>query len=120
MESRPRKLIIKARLLPTSLLCLRCGHLFKKLLTLADYNLVTKVYSVGSPIKLMGEFLATSMCRPHNCGDGRAGLAINLNTGDMYVRMQQVSKERWIVSAGKKESDLPKEVRDYVGDPAKQ
>ena len=91
----------------------------KKLLTPADYNLVTKGYSVGSPLKLMGEFLATSMCRPHNCGDERAGLAINLSTGDMYVRMQKGSKERWIASAGKA-SDLPKEVQAYIGDPSKQ
>lgn len=91
----------------------------KKLLKPADYNLVTKKYSVGSPFKLMGEFLATSMCRPHNCGDERAGLAINLTTGAMYVRMQKGSKERWIVSAGKA-SNLPKEVRDHIGDPSKQ
>lgn len=91
----------------------------KKLLKPADYNLVTRSYSVGSALKVMGEFLATSMCRPHNCGDERAGLAINLSTGDMYVRMQKGSKERWIVSAGKA-SDLPKEVQDYIGDPSKQ
>jgi len=91
----------------------------KRLLTPRDYNLVTKGYSVGSPFKLMGEYLATSMCRPHNCGDERAGLAINLRTGDMYVRMQNGSKERWIVSAGKA-SDLPKEVQDFIGDPFKQ
>lgn len=89
------------------------------LLTRVDYNLVTKGYSVGAPLKLIGEFLGTSMCRPHNCGNERAGLAINLSTGDMYVRMQKGSKERWIVSAGK-ESDLPKEVQAYIGDPSKQ
>lgn len=91
----------------------------KKLLKPADYNLVTRRYSVGSPLKVMGEFLATSMCRPHNCGDERAGLAINLTTGAMYVRMQKGAKERWIVSAGKA-ADLPKEVHDYIGDPSKQ
>jgi hypothetical protein len=91
----------------------------KKLLNPADYNLVTKGYSVGAPLKLMGDFLGTSMCRPHNCGDERAGFAINLSTGDMYVRMQKGSKERWIVSTGK-ESDLPKEVQAYIGDPSKQ
>ena len=87
----------------------------KRLLTPADFTLVTKTYSVGSPLKLFGDFLATSMCRPHNCGDERAGLAINLSTGDMYVRING-KKERWIVSQGKKGSDLPKEVQDYIGD----
>jgi hypothetical protein len=85
----------------------------KKLLKPMDYTLVTKTYSVGAPLKVMGGFLGTSMCRPHNCGDERAGLAINLSTGDMYVKIQKGSKERWVVSAGKA-SDLPQEVQDYI------
>jgi len=84
----------------------------KRLLTPADFTLVTKTYSVGSPLKLMGDFLATTMCRPHNCGDERAGLAINLNTGDMYVRMAKGTKERWIPAG--KASALPKEVQDLI------
>ena len=91
----------------------------KRLLRPVDFNLVTKGYAVGSPLKLFGDFLATSMCRPHNCGDERAGLAINLSTGDIYVRMQKGTKERWLASAGKA-SDLPKEVQQYIGDPANQ
>src|SRR6185369_947610 len=84
----------------------------KRLLTPADFTLVTKTYSVGSPFKLMGDFLATTMCRPHNCGDERAGLAINLSTGDMYVRIKNGTKERW-VPAGKAPA-LPKEVLDLI------
>jgi hypothetical protein len=84
----------------------------KRLLTPADFMLVTKTYSVGSPLKLMGDFLATTMCRPHNCGDDRAGLAINLNTGDMYVRMAKGTRERWIPAG--KASVLPKEVQDLL------
>ena len=84
----------------------------KRLLTPADFTLVTKTYSVGSPLKLMGDFLATTMCRPHNCGDERAGLAINLATGDMYVRMAKGTKERWIPAA--KASALPKEIQDHL------
>ena len=84
----------------------------KKMLTPADFALVTKGYSVGSPLKLMGDFLATTMCRPHNCGDERAGLAINLSTGDMYVRMAKGTKERWIPAG--KGSTLPKEVQDLI------
>lgn len=84
----------------------------KRLLAPADFLLVTKTYSVGSPLKLMGDFLATTMCRPHNCGDERAGLAINLNTGHMYVRMAKGTKERWIPAG--KSSTLPKEVLDLI------
>jgi hypothetical protein len=84
----------------------------KKLLTPADFNLVTRGYSVGSPLKLIGDFLATTMCRPHNCGDERAGLAINLKTGDMYVRMAKGAKERWIPAG--KGSTLPQEVQDLI------
>src|SRR5258705_5848224 len=39
----------------------------KGLLSPVDFNLVTKGNSVGSPLKLFGDFLGTSMCRPHNC-----------------------------------------------------
>jgi hypothetical protein len=91
----------------------------QRLLSRRDYNLVIKTYSVGAPLKLMGEFLATSMCRPHNCGDERAGFAINLSTGVIYVRMQKGTKERWFVSEGKA-SELPTEVQDYIGNPAKK
>src|SRR6476659_9219389 len=73
----------------------------KRLLTPADFTLVTKTYSVGSPLKLFGDFLGTSMCRPHNCGDERAGLAINLKTGAMYVKIQRGKNERWKASEGK-------------------
>jgi hypothetical protein len=91
----------------------------QRLLSPRDYNLVIKTYSVGAPLKLMGDFLGTSMCRPHNCGDERAGLVINLSTDVIYVRMQKGTRERWIVSKGKA-SDLPREVQDYIGDPAKR
>jgi len=69
---------------------------------------------VGSPLKLMGDFLATTMCRPHNCGDERAGLAINLSTGDMYVKIKRGAKEKW-VPAGKA-SVLPKAVLDLINE----
>lgn len=85
----------------------------KKLLKPADFNFVTGDSTTGSPLKVFGNYLATSMCRKHNCGDQRVGLAINLTTGDMYVRMQNGTKERWAVSQGKG-SDLPQEVQDYI------
>jgi hypothetical protein len=84
----------------------------KRMLTPADFTLVTKTYSLGSPFKLMGNFLATTMCRPHNCGDDRAGLAINLSTGDMYVRIKAGARDRWIPAG--KASALPQEVQDLI------
>jgi len=85
----------------------------KRLLTPSDYNLLTRAYSVEAPFKLMGDFLGTSVCRPHNCGDERAGFAINLNTGNVYVSMKKGARDKWYASAGKS-SDLPKEVLDYI------
>jgi hypothetical protein len=67
----------------------------------------------------MGDFLGTTVCRPHNCGDEQAGFAMNLKTGAMYVRMQNGTKERWFASEGKA-TDLPKEVRDAIGNPYMQ
>lgn len=84
----------------------------KRMLTPSDFLLVTKAYSVGSPLKLIGDYLTTTMCRPHNCGDERAGLAINLNSGDFYVRMAKGTRERWIPAG--KGSSLPKEVQDSI------
>lgn len=83
----------------------------RRLLTPADHNLLTRAYSVEGPFKLMGDFLGATVCRPHNCGDERAGFAINLKTGAMYVTMHKGTRDRW--SAGKA-SDLPKEVLDYI------
>ncbi len=84
----------------------------KRLLTPADFLLVTKTYSVGSPLKLLGDFLATTMCRPHNCGDERAGLAINLANGEMYVRKANGTKVRW--NPAGKGGSLPKDVQDLI------
>jgi hypothetical protein len=52
---------------------------------------------------------------PHNCGEEQAGFAINLRTGVIYVRMQDAEKERWFASKGS-DQDLPKNVRDQMGD----
>ena len=38
----------------------------KRMLTPADFMLVTKTYSVGSPLKLMGDFLATTLIKDYN------------------------------------------------------
>jgi hypothetical protein len=86
-----------------------------RLLSRSDFNLLTKEYAVESPIKLIGDYLVTKVCMPHNCGEEQAGYAINLRTGVIYVRMQDAEKERWFASKGS-DKDLPREVRDYMGD----
>src|SRR5258708_6347710 len=80
------------------------------LLSRADFNLLTKEYAVEAPIKLIGDYLAVKVCRPHDCADEQAGFAINLNTGVIFVRMQAEEDIRWFASKGKP-TDLPKEVQ---------
>jgi hypothetical protein len=86
-----------------------------RLLSRADLNLLTKEYAVEAPIKLIGDYLAVKVCKPHDCADEQAGFAINLNTGVIYVRMQAEEDVRWFASKGKA-TDLPKEVQDDIGD----
>jgi len=86
-----------------------------RLLSRADFNLLTKEYSVESPIKQVGDYLVAKVCMPHNCGEEQAGFAINLRTGVIYVRMQDAEKERWFASKGN-DKDLPRAVRDSMGD----
>lgn len=86
-----------------------------RLLKRPDFNLLTKQYSVEAPIKEMGDYLGAKVCKPHDCGDKQAGFVINLNTGDVFVRMQAGENVRWFASKGK-ETDLPQEVREFLGD----
>ena len=90
-----------------------------RLLSRADFDLLTKEYAVEAPIKLIGDYLALKVCRPHNCADEQAGFAINLQTGVIYVRMQAEEDVRWFASKGKA-TDLPKDVQEYMGDFAAQ
>ena len=86
-----------------------------RLLSRPDFNLMTKEYAVESPIKLIGDYLVAKVCMPHNCGEEQAGFAINLRTGVIYARMQDAEKEKWFASKGS-DKDLPKGVRDQMGD----
>jgi hypothetical protein len=90
-----------------------------RLLNREDFNLLTNEYAVEAPIKLIGDYLAVKVCRPHNCADEQAGFAINLRTGSIYVRMQAEEDVRWFASKGKA-TDLPKDVQEYMGDFAAQ
>ena len=80
-----------------------------------DFNLLTRDYSLETPIKELGDYLAVKVCRQHQCGDDQAGFAINLRTGNVYVRMQEGSTVRWFASRGDY-TDLPRSVQDFLND----
>lgn len=83
------------------------------LLKRSDYNLLTREYAVESPIEQIGDYLATRVCRPHDCDTEQAGFAINLTTGFVYVRMKAGDEVRWFGSKGDYTS-LPQDVQDYL------
>src|SRR4051812_43652124 len=86
-----------------------------KLLSRADFNLLTSGYQVETPIKQIGDYLAVKVCRQHNCDEEQAGFAINLSTGLIYVRMKNGQEVRSFGSNGSY-TDLAREVQDYLSD----
>ena len=85
-----------------------------KLLSPGDFALLTREYSVETPIMRAGDILTVKVCRPHNCPE-QAAFAINLATGVVHVRMAIDESARWFSSKGN-DSDLPRNVRDYMED----
>ena len=85
-----------------------------RLLSRNDFTLLTKEYSVETPIMRAGDILTVKVCRPHNCPE-QAAFAINLTTGVVYVRMAIDENARWFSSKGN-ESGLPQSVREYMED----
>lgn len=83
-------------------------------LSRADINLLTREYSVETPVMRSGDYLTVKVCRPHNCSE-QAAFAINLATGVVYVRMAIDENARWFSTKGS-ESDLPRNVREYMED----
>ena len=86
-----------------------------KLLKREDFNLLTKEYTVETPVKRIGDYLAVKVCRPHECDSDQAGFAINLRDGSVYVRMYDAEEARWFSSTGKT-TGLPQAVLDYLND----
>jgi hypothetical protein len=85
-----------------------------KLLSAEDLNLLTKEYAVETPVMLSGDYLTVKVCRPHMCPE-QAAFAMNLATAVIYVRMADDEKSKWFSSKGN-QSDLPRNVRDYMED----
>lgn len=84
------------------------------LLTKADFDLLTKEYAVETPVMLSGDYLTVKVCKPHMCFES-AAFAINLATGVIYVRMANDESAKWFSSKGD-QSDLPRNVREYMED----
>jgi hypothetical protein len=84
------------------------------LLSPDDFALLTKEYSIETPIMRAGDYLTVKVCKPHMCFE-QAAFAINLATGAIYVRMANDENAKWFNSKGD-ESDLPQNVRDYMED----
>jgi len=86
-----------------------------KLLSQDDYNLLTKEYSVETPVKQIGDYLVVKVCKPHMCFE-QAAFAINLTTGNIFVRMAlDETPDRWLASKGSA-ADLPADVKGYMED----
>lgn len=85
-----------------------------KLLSQEDFELLTKEYAVETPVMLSGDYLTVKVCKPHMCFE-QAAFAMNLATGVIYVWMADDEKARWFSSKGN-QSDLPRNVRDYMED----
>lgn len=86
-----------------------------RLLSRKDFNLLTREYQVETPIKLIGDYLAVKVCRPHACDTDNAAFAINLRTGFIYVKMYADQQSRWFGSKGDY-TDLPRSVLDFLND----
>jgi len=85
-----------------------------KLLSKEDFDLLTKEYAVETPVMLSGDYLTVKVCKPHMCFEN-AAFAMNLQTGVVYVRMATDEDSKWFSSKGS-QSDLPRNVRDYMED----
>jgi hypothetical protein len=85
------------------------------LLSRADFNLLTRDYQVETPIKLIGNYLAVKVCRPHACDTDNAAFAINLDNGFIYVKIYADQQSRWFGSKGTY-TDLPRSVLDFLND----
>ena len=85
------------------------------LLSRDDLSLLTKEYSVETPVKKMGDYLVVKVCKPHMCFE-QAAFAIDLTTGNIFVRMAlDETPDRWFASKGNA-TDLPAAVKEYMED----
>lgn len=80
-----------------------------------DFNLLTKEYAVETPVKKIGDYLVVKVCKPHMCFE-QAAFAIDLTTGNIFVRMAlDETPDRWLASKGSA-ADLPADVKQYMED----
>lgn len=63
----------------------------QNILSSADFEAITIEYGVESPIELIDNFLFISRCKPHDCGENNASIAVGLNDGSILVVLTQSS-----------------------------
>lgn len=85
-----------------------------RLLSREDFNLLTKEYAVETPVKKIGDYLVVKVCKPHMCFE-QSAFAIDLTTGNVFVRMATDETERWFASKGTA-ANLPAAVKEYMED----
>lgn len=59
------------------------------ILSSKDFEAITIEYEVESPIELIDNFLFLSRCKPHDCGESNASIAIGLHDGSILVVLTQ-------------------------------
>lgn len=59
------------------------------ILSSADFEAITIEYEVESPVELIDNFLFISRCKPHDCGENNASIAVGLHDGSILVVLTQ-------------------------------
>lgn len=59
------------------------------ILSSVDFEAITIEYGVEGPIELIDNFLFISRCKPHDCGENNASIAVGLHDGSILVVLTQ-------------------------------
>jgi len=87
----------------------------EKLLKKDDFERLNPMRWVTTPIELIADYVVVKMCRPHFCLNEEVILAVNLQSGSIYIGFW---KEYGAIGSGKREwlttqgayTDLPEEI----------
>ncbi|MDE2789457.1 MAG: hypothetical protein OXI81_03415 [Paracoccaceae bacterium] len=75
------------------------------------YELISHMY-IAQGAKLAGDFLSMEGCKPHDCGDAKAAIAIEVTTGQPFAII--FSREDGIRVFGGTLSDAPEPLRQFT------
>ncbi|MBK7493355.1 MAG: DUF4359 domain-containing protein [Nitrosomonas sp.] len=59
------------------------------ILSSADFKAITIEYGVEGPVELIDSFLFISRCKPHDCAENNASIAVGLRDGSILVILTQ-------------------------------